>query len=131
VNAVAFAQSGMSMLALGATHADCFYGDIPCTRELSEHEVLEAYEANTGKVIIETIEQLGFDPMSVPRIIVKNHGSFAWGKSSLSHRGYGKGHRDGSEGVDFKFEIEYGAVCAGQALYAEARIKCLLGARSE
>ena len=81
VNAVAFAQAGLPIPALGTTHADYFYGDIPCTRELSQSEVEEAYELNTGKVIIETIEKLGIDPMAVPGIVVKNHGPFAWGTS--------------------------------------------------
>lgn len=81
VNAVAFAQAGISIPALGTTHADYFYGDIPCTRELTEQEVMEAYESNTGKVIIETIHNLGYDPMAIPGIIVKNHGPFTWGKS--------------------------------------------------
>lgn len=80
-NAVAFAQAGMAIPALGTTHADCFYGDIPCTRELTEVEVAEAYEQNTGKVIIETIEKRNIDPMAIPGIVVKNHGPFAWGKS--------------------------------------------------
>lgn len=81
VNAVAFAQAGMPIPALGTTHADYFYGDIPCTRELSQNEVETAYELNTGKVIIETIEKLDIDPMAVPGIVVKNHGPFAWGKN--------------------------------------------------
>lgn len=81
VNAVAFAQAGMPIRALGTTHADYFYGDIPCTRELTEEEVMSAYEANTGKVIIETIDSMEIDPMAVPGIVVKNHGPFAWGKS--------------------------------------------------
>ena len=80
-NAVAFAQAGMDIPALGTTHADYFYGDIPCTRELSKEEVEEDYETNTGKVIIETIEERKIDPMAVPGIVVKNHGPFAWGKS--------------------------------------------------
>ncbi len=81
VNAVAFAQAGRGIQALGTTHADYFYGDIPCTRELSRAEVEEAYESNTGKVIVETIEQMGYDPMAVPGIVVKGHGPFAWGDS--------------------------------------------------
>lgn len=81
VNAVAFAQAGMSIPALGTTHADYFYGDIPCTRELTEQEVMEDYETNTGKVIIETVDNGGYDPMAIPGIVVKNHGPFAWGKS--------------------------------------------------
>lgn len=80
-NAVAFAQAGMNIPALGTTHADYFYGDIPCTRELSEKEVNEAYEANTGKVIVEHIMNAGYDPMAIPGVVVKNHGPFAWGKS--------------------------------------------------
>lgn len=81
VNAVAFAQAGMKIPALGTTHADYFYGDIPCTRELTQQEVMESYEANTGKVIIETIDNNKYDPMAVPGIVVKNHGPFAWGTS--------------------------------------------------
>lgn len=80
-NAVAFAQAGMNIPALGTTHADYFYGDIPCTRELSENEVNEAYEMNTGKVIVEHITDAGYDPMAIPGVVVKNHGPFAWGKS--------------------------------------------------
>ena len=83
-NAVAFAQAGMDILALGTTHADSFYGDIPCTRELTETEVKADYEVNTGKVIIETIENKKIDPVAVPGIVVKNHGPFAWGESPES-----------------------------------------------
>ena len=80
-NAVAFAQAGMSIPALGTTHADYFYGDIPCTRELTKVEVEEAYEVNTGKVIVEHITKSGYDSMAIPGVLVKNHGPFAWGKS--------------------------------------------------
>ena len=72
-------EAGINIPALGTTHADYFYGDVPCTRELFPHEVMENYEANTGKVIIETIENFGYDPMNIPGIIVKNHGPFTWG----------------------------------------------------
>ena len=81
INAVAFAQAGMCIPSLGTTHADYFYGDIPCTRELTEKEVNEAYELNTGKVIVETLDQLAVEPMAVPGILVKKHGPFAWGKN--------------------------------------------------
>lgn len=81
VNAVAFAQAGLAIPALGTTHADYFYGDIPCTRELSFEEVQQAYELNTGKVIVETISNMGYNVMDIPGILVKNHGPFAWGKS--------------------------------------------------
>ena len=80
-NAVAFAQAGVDIPALGTTQADYFYGDIPCARELTKEEVESDYETNTGKVIIETIEKRKIDPEAVPGIIVKNHGPFAWGKS--------------------------------------------------
>lgn len=80
-NATSFAQAGMDIPALGTTHADYFYGDIPCTRELSEEEVKKAYEKNTGLVIIETFENKGLDVMAVPGVIIKNHGPFAWGTS--------------------------------------------------
>ncbi len=82
VNAVSFAQAGTDIPALGTTHADYFWGAVPCTRELTEKEVTEAYEVNTGKVIIETVENRGYDPMAVPGIIVKNHGPFTWGKNA-------------------------------------------------
>lgn len=77
--AVTFAQAGMAIPAFGTTHADYFFGDIPCTRELTEQEIEEAYELNTGKVIVETIGEA--DPMAIPGILVKNHGPFAWGKT--------------------------------------------------
>lgn len=82
INAVAFAQAGLDIPALGTTHADYFYGAIPCTRELTEEEVEEAYELNTGKVIVECIKERGVAPMAVPGIVVKNHGPFSWGKDA-------------------------------------------------
>lgn len=80
-NAVAFAQAGKDIPALGTTHADYFYGDIPCARELTKDEVESDYETNTGKVIIETIERRNIDPRAISGVIVKNHGPFAWGDS--------------------------------------------------
>ena len=77
---VTFAQAQMAIPALGTTHADYFYGDIPCTRPLTEQEIEEAYEKNTGKVIIETIGEKS--PMEVPGIVIANHGPFAWGKTA-------------------------------------------------
>ena len=81
ISAVAFAQAGKPIPALGTTHADYFYGDIPCTRELTEKEVVDAYELNTGNVIIETLDALGIKPLEIPGIVVKNHGPFAWGNN--------------------------------------------------
>ena len=77
--AVTFAQAGLPIPAFGTTHADYFYGEIPCTRDLTAAEISEAYEKNTGLVIIETIGEN--DPMEVPGIVVKNHGPFTWGDS--------------------------------------------------
>ena len=84
VNAVAYAQAGADIPALGTTHADYFYGDIPCTRELSKEEVEEDYELNTGKVIVETVRQRNIQPLAVPGIVVKNHGPFSWGKDAAA-----------------------------------------------
>lgn len=83
INAVAFAQAGKDIEALGTTHADYFYGAIPCTRELLKEEVESEYEINTGKVIVETIKKRNYDPMMMPGIIVKNHGPFTWGKDAM------------------------------------------------
>ena len=83
-NAAVFVQADMSIPALGTTHADYFYGDILCTRELTEQEVMDSYEANIGKVIIECIKEMDYDPMAIPGKVVKNHGPFAWGKSPVN-----------------------------------------------
>ena len=80
VYATAFAQAGMAIPALGTTQADYFYGDIPCTRELTKEEVESDYELSTGKVICDLFETSKTDPMAVPAVVVKNHGPFAWGK---------------------------------------------------
>ena len=82
VNAVAFAQAGMDIPALGTTHADYFYGGVPCTRELTKQEVEEAYEVNTGRVIVECFDKRKIDSEAVPGVVVKNHGPFAWGKDA-------------------------------------------------
>lgn len=84
VNAVAFAQAGMDIPPLGTTHADYFYGAIPCTRELSQIEVENAYELNTGKVIVECVKERRIDPMAIPGVVVMNHGPFAWGKDAAA-----------------------------------------------
>lgn len=76
--ATAFAQAGQGIPALGTTHADAFFGDVPCTRSLTADEVAGDYEMNTGKVIAETIS----DPVKMPAVLVKNHGVFTFGKSA-------------------------------------------------
>lgn len=77
INAVAFAQAGRSITAYGTTHADAFYGDVPLTRSLTKAEIEKDYELNTGKVIVEAFK--GIDPLSIPAVLVKNHGPFTWG----------------------------------------------------
>jgi len=79
--ATSWAQAGRSIPALGTTHADYFYGDIPCTRKLTVEEVNSSYESETGKVIIETFNKI--DPMAIPGVIVNNHGPFSWGKDTV------------------------------------------------
>ncbi|MEH0664443.1 L-ribulose-5-phosphate 4-epimerase [Vibrio scophthalmi] len=75
--ATAWAQAGKAIPALGTTHADYFYGDIACTRALSDEEISQDYELNTGKVIVETIAD--GDVMAIPGILVKEHAPFTWG----------------------------------------------------
>ncbi len=75
--ATAWAQSGRFIPAYGTTHCDYFYGDIPCTRGLFKREVEGEYEKETGLVIIEAFKDL--DPLSIPAVLVKNHGPFTWG----------------------------------------------------
>ena len=81
-HATAWAQAGRSLPCYGTTHADYFYGDIPCARCLTAEEIEEAYEKNTGVVIIETFRKLGIDPAYVPAVLCKNHGPFTWGKDA-------------------------------------------------
>lgn len=79
-HATAWAQAGLSIPAMGTTHADYFFGDIPCTRGLTKQEVEGEYERNTGKVIIETLDDT--NPLHTPGIVVYQHGPFAWGKDA-------------------------------------------------
>jgi L-ribulose-5-phosphate 4-epimerase len=76
--ATSWAQARRPIPAYGTTHADYFYGEIPCTRPLTEEEVRDDYEYNTGVVIVETFG--GLDPMALPGVLVGQHGPFAWGK---------------------------------------------------
>ena len=80
--ATAFAQAECDIPCYGTTHADHFYGTIPCTRHLTEQEIKDDYELNTGKVIVETLEQRKIDPLAVPAILVCKHGPFAWGPTA-------------------------------------------------
>ncbi len=77
--ATIFAQSGRAVPALGTTHADYFYGDVPVTRPLTNEEIAGQYELETGNVIVETLR--GKDAAAIPAILVQEHGPFTWGKS--------------------------------------------------
>ncbi len=81
--ATAFAQARKDIPCLGTTHADNFYGDIPCTREMTDEEINGEYEKETGMVIIETFKTRGIDPLMVSAAIVANHGPFSWGTSCM------------------------------------------------
>ncbi|MBD1558818.1 L-ribulose-5-phosphate 4-epimerase [Vibrio sp. S9_S30] len=81
-NSTIWAQAGLDIPALGTTHADYFYGNIPCTRTLSDKEIQQEYERNTGLVIIEEFSKRGLDPMAVPSVLVAGHAPFCWGKSA-------------------------------------------------
>ncbi|MFP7732178.1 L-ribulose-5-phosphate 4-epimerase [Priestia aryabhattai] len=80
--ATIWAQAGLDVQALGTTHADTFYGSVPCARFLTEKEVNDGYEVETGKVIIETFEERGLDVLAVPGILLQGHGPFTWGKDA-------------------------------------------------
>lgn len=79
--ATTWAQAGKSITAYGTTHADYFYGKIPCTRKMTNEEIAGEYELNTGKVIVETFEKEEINPNFMPGVLVCSHGPFTWGKS--------------------------------------------------
>lgn len=81
--AVAWAQAGKDVPAFGTTHADYYYGSIPCTRKLTTAEIQGAYEHETGCVIVETFQERNIDPMAVPAVLVDCHGPFTWGTSAM------------------------------------------------
>ena len=80
--ATSWAQSGRDIPFYGTTHAEYFYGDIPCARALTKEEVEGEYEKNTGLVIIERFKGDGLNPLEVPGVLVKSHGVFAFGKTA-------------------------------------------------
>lgn len=80
--AVAWAQAGQDIPCYGTTHADYFYGPIPCARHLTAAELEEDYETNTGKVIVETFQNRNIDPVAVPAVICHSHGPFTWGRDA-------------------------------------------------
>ena len=80
--AASWAQAGRSIPCYGTTHADYFYGEVPCVRCLTEEEIAEAYEQNTGLLIIREFERMNKDVSAVPAVLCKNHGPFTWGKNA-------------------------------------------------
>ena len=80
--ATSWAQSGRSIPCYGTTHADYFYGEIPCVRCLTKEEIEDAYEANTGHLIVKEFKRMAKDPAAVPAVLCKNHGPFVWGKDA-------------------------------------------------
>ena len=78
--ATSFAQAGRDIPCYGTTHADYIYGPVPCLRCLTKEEIDEAYEENTGHLIVNEYNRMGKDIMAVPACLCKNHGPFAWGK---------------------------------------------------
>ncbi|MBA0216099.1 L-ribulose-5-phosphate 4-epimerase [Pectobacterium brasiliense] len=81
-HATIWAQAGKDIPAWGTTHADYFYGPIPCTRLMTDEEINGRYEWDTGTVIVETFRQRGISPVDVPAVLVNSHGPFAWGKDA-------------------------------------------------
>ena len=79
--ATIFAQAGRGIIALGTTHADYFYGEVPCTRKMAVNEIQGEYEKETGLLIKETFQ--GKDPTAIPGVLVHSHGPFAWGADPL------------------------------------------------
>ena len=79
--ATIWAQAGRSIPALGTTHADYFYGPIPCTRRMTDEEIKGQYELVTGSLILETFKDI--DPIHMPGVLVNNHGPFSWGKDPM------------------------------------------------
>ena len=81
-HAVAWAQAGRDIPCFGTTHADYFYGPVPCARALSPEEVEDDYEGSTGRVIVETFRERGLNPVHVPGVICRSHGPFTWGRDA-------------------------------------------------
>jgi L-ribulose-5-phosphate 4-epimerase len=80
--ATAWAQACKTLPSYGTTQADYWYGDVPCTRKMKPAEIKKGYEANTGKVIVETFKEMKFNPAQHPAVLVASHGPFTWGKDA-------------------------------------------------
>lgn len=82
--ATAWAQAGRDIPPYGTTHADYFYGAVPCMRGLTEAEVKDSYELNTGKVLVSGFAEREIDPVAIPAALVRNHGPFTWGNDCMA-----------------------------------------------
>lgn len=82
--ATTFSQAGIGIPALGTTHADYFYGEIPCTRKMTPEEIANAYEKETGTVIIDRFQKANINPDYVPAALVYSHGPFTWGTDAMN-----------------------------------------------
>lgn len=80
--ATIWAQAGLDVPAMGTTHADTFYGTVPCARFLTQAEIDRGYEEETGNAIVETFRERGIEPMEVPGVLLHGHGPFTWGKDA-------------------------------------------------
>lgn len=109
-SATSWAQARRSIPALGTTHADHFHGAVPVTREMTESEVAVDYEAETGAVIVETLERLGLSAAEMPAALVASHGPFTWGK-------------DAQEAADNATALEAVATMAIQTLGIDPEVK--------
>ena len=108
--ATSWAQAGRSIPCYGTTHADYIYGEVPCLRVLTKEEIDEAYEKNTGLLIVNEFKNRGLDVTAVPAVLCKNHGPFAWGK-------------DGNEAVHNAVVLEEVAKMAARAEQINARVQ--------
>lgn len=80
--ATIFSQAGVDVQAMGTTHADTFYGSVPCARFLTQEEIDNGYEKETGNVIVQTFNERGIHPNEVPGVLLHGHGPFTWGKDA-------------------------------------------------
>lgn len=80
--ATSWSQAGRDIPCYGTTHADHFYGDVPCLRCLTKAEIEQAYERNTGLLIVSEFSRMQIDPAAMPAVLLKNHGPFTWGKDA-------------------------------------------------
>ena len=127
--ATAFAQAGRDIPNIGTTHADYFYKDIPCTRDMTEAEVKGNYELETGNVIVDEILNIRkINPDHTPAVLVKNHGPFSWGtrQCRLQRQGHGAVCQDGIHLIQRQSSYDDEPAPRREALHAQAWSQRLL-----